>query len=367
MKILIAPDKFKGSLSADEVIDAIASGIRQVRPDATIVKHPMADGGDGSLAVFQTSLSLLTETIATVDPLGRPITATYLRNDEQAFIELASASGLVLLDKQELNPLHTSTYGTGLMIRHAIELGVQQVYLFLGGSATNDMGLGIAQALGVRIYDEAGELLVPNGGKLLDISNFAKTNDFTAGIEFKLLCDVNNPTHGPNGAAHIYAGQKGATPDQILSLDQGLKQLCQIVHRQYGISVDDLPGGGAAGGVGAGLFALFGAQLCPGFQTISELTGLEEKLKEADVIISGEGKLDGQSLAGKVVDGVAALCRQHEKPLYLFAGAIDLSREELLALKIVEMHTIMERANDLEDAMRNGAAYLTDMAASVAW
>jgi glycerate kinase len=253
------------------------------------------------------------------------------------------------------------------MIRHAIELGVSQIYLFLGGSATNDLGLGIATALGFQLLDVIGSVLQPNGGNLQYIHRIEKITEIAANVQFNLLCDVNNPTIGLNGAAYVYAAQKGATPTQIEALDQGLIHACQRIHKQFGISVEELPGGGAAGGGGAGLHALFGAQLSPGFQTISELTGFKEKLADADIVISGEGKLDGQSLAGKVVDGVAALCRQYQKPLYIFAGAMDLSPAQLAELKIVQTCTVIDRAKSMEDAMENAALYLTEMAAEIKW
>jgi glycerate kinase len=367
MKILIAPDKFKGSLSAQAVIDAIASGIRKTNQEVTILEHPMADGGDGSLDVLQSSLALYPETVETLDPLGRPLLATYLRNEEQAFIELASASGLVLLKNSERNPLETSTYGTGLMIRHALEQGISEIYLFLGGSATNDLGMGIATALGYQLLNVAGEILSPTGANLQHLHQVKKNSAIADNIQFHLLCDVTNPPFGPHGAAYVYAAQKGATPLQIETLDQGLEKACRHIAKQFGVSLDQLAGGGAAGGVGAGLHALFGARLIPGFQAISELTGLTEKLTQADVVISGEGKLDGQSLAGKVVDGMARLCRQYHKPLYLFAGAIDLTSAELQALQIKNTYAIIDRAKSLEDAIDNASTYLSELAAVMEW
>lgn len=363
MRILIAPDKFKGSLSAMEVCEAIKKGLKKQDKIYEIIHHPMADGGDGSLEVLSEYSNLKSQVVQTLDPLGREISAEYLTSPTTAFVEVASASGLVLLKEKERNPLKTSTFGTGKMIADALSKGYQQIYLFLGGSATNDAGIGIAAALGCQFLNAQKRVLKPIGENLPFIKHIAFHSPFDfENIKMTLLCDVTNPLYGKNGAAYVYASQKGATTEQIEYLDNGLKNFSQIIHHQNGIDVSKLLGSGAAGGIGAGLIALFGAKMEKGFDAISELTDLEEKIKQADWVISGEGKLDAQSLQGKVVDGVGRLCKKHEKPLVLFVGKNDLHKQETAFLDIKHIFSISEKAENLEDAMKNGAAYLDGMA-----
>ena len=368
MKILIAPDKFKGSLSALEVCQAIEKGIKKKGKDLEVIIHPMADGGDGSLLVLKDYLSLSPQEILTVDPIGREISARYFTSSEAAFIEVASASGLVLLSQEERDPMKTSTFGTGIMIADAIAKGFRQVYLFLGGSATNDAGMGIASALGCQFLDEQKEIVKPIGGNLQQVKYIEARPHFDfKNINLTLLCDVINPLFGRNGAAHIYAAQKGASPEQIEYLDEGLKNVSQVLQRQTGIDVSHLPGSGAAGGIGGGLVALFAARIEKGFDVIADLTDLENRIKEADYVISGEGKLDEQSLQGKVIDGMARLCAMHGKALALMVGKNDLSQENVMALDTSPVLSIFERAINLTDAMSNGAKYLEEMAAALTW
>lgn len=366
MQILLCPDKFKGSLSARQVCHAIDAGLKKNQPKAKTIFRPMADGGDGSLETLTAYLDLVPKTITTVDPLGREIQATYFTSADAAFIELASASGLVLLKNEERNPLLTSTLGSGKMMADAIANGFQKIYLFLGGSATNDAGMGIAAALGFQFLGENGELLEPTGRNLPKVKSI-QPNHF---LDFKktsitLLCDVTNPLFGPNGAAYVYARQKGATEEQVAYLDNGLRNFGHLIFQETGVEVADLPGSGAAGGIAASLVGLFGAKLENGFTAIAELTGLEAQIQMSDYVISGEGKLDGQSLQGKVVDGVAALCRKHGKLLFLFVGKNELSAQAVQQLGPKAVFSISEKASDMEDAMRNGAAYLEGMAMGI--
>lgn len=363
LKILICPDKFKGSLSAMQVCQAIGAGLKKSHPQAEATFHPMADGGDGSLEILSQHLNLLPNTIATTDPLGREIQATYFTSADAAFIELASASGLVLLKKEERNPLLTSTLGSGRMMADALANGFKKIYLFLGGSATNDAGMGIAAALSCQFFGENGELLEPTGGNLPKVKSILPSRFFNLKkITITLLCDVTNTLHGPNGAAHVYARQKGATEEQVTYLDNGLRHFGKVLFQQTGTDVANLPGSGAAGGIAASLVGLFGAKLENGFTAIAELTGLEKQIEAADWVISGEGKLDDQSLQGKVVDGVAALCSKHGKPLFLFVGKNELKEQEMQQLGPQAVFCISEKATDLEDSMRNGADYLEGLA-----
>lgn len=361
MKILIAPDKFKGSLPAQAVAAAIAKGIQETYPQAECVLHPLADGGDGSLAILEKVLKLKRVVVGSCDPLDRPISAHYLRNEEAAFIELATASGLVCLTGVERNPLLTSTLGTGLLMKDALDSGLRQIYLFLGGSATNDFGMGIAQALGFLFLDKKEQLLAPTGENLGQVASI-KSPELPRNLKIQLLCDVTNPPYGGNGAAQVYAAQKGADESVITRLDTGAQHFCQLLEQTFARSLGNLAGGGAAGGVGAGLYALLNAELQPGFQTISQLTNLEAQVTKADIIISGEGRIDEQSLQGKVIDGLAALCQKHQKPLYLFSGNCTLKSEQL-AQYATGSYRILPHSQGIEDAIKNAATYLKEMAA----
>lgn len=363
MKILLAPDKFKGSLSAFEVCQAINRGLNRTKSKVESVFHPMADGGDGSLSILIDHLNLEPQNIKTTDPLGREISARYFISQTAAFIEVASASGLVLLSEQERNPLKTSTLGTGKMIADALSKGVSQIFLFLGGSATNDLGMGIAVALGYQFLDDQKIALKPIGQNLSKVRSI-KSPPITnvQHIQFTLLCDVNNPLTGPEGAAQVYARQKGAGEEEIAILERGAIHFNQVLKAHSGTSVLNLAGSGAAGGIGAGMASLFRAQLKSGFRVISTLTGLEEKICAADWVISGEGKLDKQSAQGKVISGIAELCRKHKKPLALFVGINELTKNEQHQLKIAKIKSIAEEAMNLEDAMNNGAVYLEELA-----
>lgn len=363
MKILIAPDKFKGSLSAKAVCTAIAAGLKQKDEGAEIYLHPMADGGDGSLTVLSDHFALSKTTIETVDPVDRTIRADYFTKDQSAFIEVASASGLVLLSKEERNPMLTATLGTGKMIAHALSNGFLHIYLFLGGSATNDAGMGIANALGFQFQDQSYRPILPIGKNLSKVVRINNQSSFDwSKIKLTLLCDVLNPLFGPSGAAYIYAPQKGASVAQVQKLDNGLIQFNEVLKKTSGFDTSQIPGSGAAGGIGATLISLCGAKLVKGFDTIATLTGLEKQIQSADLVISGEGKLDEQSLQGKVIDGIAGLCKKHHKPLHLFVGKNDLNRKVLETLNIQSVLSIMEIAQNERDAMQNASSYLTKLA-----
>ncbi len=364
MKMLLASDKFKGSLSAREVCQAIEKGLTSAVPPVEVMAHPMADGGDGSLEVLSEHLRLDRIDMLTVDPLGRKISTHYLVSPDAAFIELASASGLVLLKEEERDPYKTSTLGTGKMVLDAIDRGLRKIYLFLGGSATNDAGTGIASALGCLFLDENQEELAPVGENLSRIHSVLPSTRFASEkVELILLCDVTNGLYGWNGAAQVYARQKGASEAQVTYLDSGLAHFNNVLFDQTGEDMNSIPGVGAAGGIGASMIALFGARLEKGFDAIARLTGLEKRIQWADYVVSGEGKLDVQSLQGKVIDGVAELCKQYNKPLTLFVGKNELDSIGK-SLEVDHVFAISERAKDLKDAMDNGAIFLEELAAS---
>ncbi len=365
LNILLAPDKFKGSLSAAEVAAALAKGLVQSCPCVHFRLHPLADGGDGSLAVLQAARAVEIHSLESVDPLGRPLLTTYLSDSDAAYIELASAAGLVLLRPSERNPLLTSTRGTGLQIRDALARGKRHIYLFLGGSATHDGGMGVADVLGFRFVDASGHLLAAKGENLEKIvrMDFDDCHPALRDTHFYLVCDVTNPLIGPVGAAAVYAAQKGADAADIRRLEQGLRQLADVLVAHGYPAVHNLAGAGAAGGVGGGLHALLGARLQPGFSTMAQITNLADALAWADLVISGEGHLDTQTAQGKVVAGVQAMAAEKGKPLAVVCGAAD--KEAAAAMGLDTLYTILDRAHSLEDAMENAAHYLAEIGAAL--
>lgn len=351
MNILLAPDKFKGSLSAHEVCQALTTGIKQVNSQANIISRPLADGGDGSLDILDHYFDLETITLRVQDPLFRSINATYKLAHRTAYIEMSAASGLVLLKKEERNCMETSSIGTGELIRHAINQGVKQIYLFIGGSATNDGGIGIAHALGYEFKDQHGNTLNPIGKNLklikkIDTTKLAFQLD---AIEFRVVCDVNNPFYGKNGAAYIYAPQKGATPQEVHHLDQGLQHLATLLKSNNYQDIANIPGAGAAGGVGGGSIAFLNAKLLSGIQTFLEITELEKQLQQADLVITGEGYLDAQTTQGKVISGVCDLAKRYKKPVIAVCGDAEKSVIEKLSLQ--EVYTIRARSKSLSESM----------------
>jgi len=357
-KILVAPDKFKGSLSAYEICLILKSEILSVLPDAQVESCLLADGGDGSLDVLATYLDLEKQVCETVDPIGRLINSLYYTFNKTAYIELASASGLVLLDDSEKNPMLTSTYGTGLEILDAIDNGIENIYLFLGGSATNDGGMGIAKAIGYTFYDQFDEALKPIGASLNLIKKIVPPKRELKIKTLKLCCDVANRPYGSNGAAYVYGSQKGASMEQIIELDAGLENLCNEVKNYSGIDLSELKGGGAAGGVATCLYGLLEAEIVSGFNMISQVSKLESKIANSDIIISGEGRLDGQSLNGKVISGVAEMCKKYRKRMLLVVGKNELSNEEIETLGVEKLFSVLEIAIDLQDAISNGDKYM---------
>lgn len=360
MKFLIACDKFKGSLSAIEVCKAIAAGIQQRDEKADIKIQPLADGGDGTMILLRDLLGLETIEMETLDPLGRSITAKYYTDEQRAYVELAEASGIARLKPTELNPMQTHTLGTGTLIADAIQRGYSEIIFGLGGSCTNDAGLGICYGLGYRFMDKDQSELVPCGGNLSQIQEIIPPVVIQK-IQFKLLCDVKNPLYGPTGAAYTYAAQKGANLAQIVELDRGLRRVSQLIENLNGSDISSTEGGGAAGGIAGGLIGLLGATSQSGFEYIKEVTALEEKIKAADIIITGEGKLDQQSLQGKVVGHMAHLCQLYHKPLIVIAGASDLDPYDARQKGIDQVFTILSRAKGIEDAMDNPRHYLIEI------
>ncbi|MEN0046296.1 MAG: glycerate kinase [Bacteroidota bacterium] len=364
MKVLIAPDKFKESLSAIEVGKAIAKGIQEQYPNAECIIHPLADGGDGSISVLSSYFDFEQVEIAAQNPLGKKINIHYYIADNTAFIELASASGIVLLNKEERNPRKTSSLGTGEMIADALSRGLKKIFLFLGGSVTNDVGIGIAHALGFRFLDEQGNELYPCGENLIRIQKIDTSNlQFPPeNIDLTCLCDVQSLLYGKNGATHIYAAQKGASETDIEYLEKGVQHFSNIIKQQLNIDLQSVTGGGASGGIAAGLLGLLGAKAQSGIETILKLTNFEEQLIATNWVISGEGKLDAQTLEGKAVSGVSTLAKKYKKPFTVFVGQHELTKQQQKTLGIEQIFAVMDKAEDLEDALQNAEQYLKELA-----
>ncbi len=358
--ILIAPDKFKGSLGASEVARAIGEGISSVLPELDILYQPMADGGDGSIDLLHELWELTAHQVEVHDPLFRPIQARYYTSRDAAFVEMAQASGLALLHEAERNCLHTTSLGTGELIQDAVRRGFKRINLFIGGSATNDAAMGIASALGYTFLDINGQPLSPIGGNLGQVNRIQGCEQATAirDLDIQIVCDVNNPFYGKNGAAHVYGPQKGADEATVELLDAGLLHM-DTVFQQSGLgSVQSLPGAGAAGGVGGGMSALFGAQLTAGIDLFIKMFDLEKKVQQADVIITGEGRLDSQSFQGKVVGGMLRLCQQYQKPLIVICGQQQLDEVKYDTNTLSQVLSLLDYAPSVEEAMAQPAQYL---------
>ena len=370
MKIVIAPDKFKGCLTAAEVCRAIAAGLRWVDPAVFIDECPMADGGEGTVAalVEATGGRLITRRVTGPLPEMKVDAIFGMLGDGQtAIIEMAAASGLALLKPEDRNPLFTTTFGTGELINAAIELGAKKIILGIGGSATVDGGIGCAQACGHTIILENGEPVSPTEPLVgADVSRVVlikrHRGEKTDGVPIIVACDVENPLFGPCGAAEVFGPQKGATPEQVVQLDAALRQLAIRMNQ---IALAEFPGAGAAGGLGFGMMAYFGAVLQRGVEIVIDATGLRERLCGADLCITGEGSLDAQSAHGKTVVGVSRLCRELGVPCIALAGAIGEGAEKVLDEGMTAYFGICDRPMSLAEAMRDAALLLKSAAANV--
>ncbi len=365
MKIIVAPDKFKGSLTSMQACKAIQAGIHQCISHAEVLLFPMADGGDGFDEVLQHYLQTETVHCNTVDTLMRPIAATYQLNtfSKTAIIALAAATGLVLLKDEERNPLLTTTYGSGLMIKHAIENGAEKIILGLGGSATNDAGMGILAALGFQLLDSDGNSLPPVGGNLEWVNQIIAPAVIPA-ISFQIACDVENVLHGKHGAAFVYAEQKGASAADIILLDNGLAHIAKIIQSQTGRDVANIPGAGAAGGVAAGLMAYFNCKMIQGALLVMEASSILKQIPGATLIITGEGKLDAQSINGKVIQHIAKLGKQNNVPVIALCGIADVSQEQIIESGLSAAYQIINDNISQQYAIDNAGELLTQLSQS---
>lgn len=362
MKVVIAPDKFKGSLSAPEAARAMARGVAGACPTATLDLVPMADGGEGTVEALVAATGGTFREATVTGPLGAAVVARFglLGDGATAALEMASASGLVLVPHDRRDPLRASTRGTGELLLAALDLGASSIILGIGGSATNDGGAGLAQALGARLLDAQGEELPPGGAALarLDRIDASALDPRSARTSIRVACDVANPLCGPAGASAVYGPQKGATPEMVARLDAALAHYARVVARDLGRDVAGLPGAGAAGGLGAGLVAFAGGVLTPGIDLVIAAVGLADRLRGADLCLTGEGALDASSAFGKTAVGVARLSRSLGVPCLALAGSIGDGAEAVLDEGIDAYASIAPGPGPLDEAIAGAAARL---------
>ena len=370
MRVVVAPDKFEGSLRAGQAAEAIEAGLRRARPDAEVVRLPLGDGGAGTLdALLAAGFERVP--VRATGPTGEPVDAAIAVDGPRAFVEMAEASGLKRLPGGRRAPLDATTYGTGELIGAALDGGARELVLGIGGSATTDGGAGMAAALGARLLDRDGADLPPGGAALLRLERIdvAGLDPRLASAKVTVASDVDNPLVGPEGAAAVYGPQKGAGPDDVLLLDSALRRYARVLADDLGLELADTPGAGAAGGLGAGAIAFLGAELRTGIELVLELVGFDRAVAGADLVVTGEGKLDAQSLRGKAPVGVARAAGAHGVPVVALAGAVEVADRELRAAGFEEAHALLELEPDPERAMAEAAPLLERLAERIgrAW
>lgn len=363
MKVVIAIDSFKGSLSSIEAGNAIVQGIRRVDADADICVRPLADGGEGTVEALVEGMKGKIEKVIVTGPLGKQVESQYgiLEEHQTAIIEMSSAAGITLVTSNERNPLHTTTYGVGEMIRDAIHKGCRRFLVGIGGSATNDCGIGMLQALGYEFLDATGKQVEFGAKGLRDIVSISDRNVMKELKEctFQVACDVTNPLCGERGCSAVYGPQKGATPEMIKDMDEWLSRFAELARKNYPKADKEAPGTGAAGGLGFAFLTFTNGVLESGIQIVLEETELDKYVRSADIVITGEGRLDGQTAMGKAPVGVAKLAKKYGKPVIAFAGcvtkeAIECNHEGIDAFfPIVRRATTLEEAMDHENACNN--------------
>lgn len=362
MRVVIAPDSFKGSLSAWEAAAAIERGVKRAAPNCETVLLPLSDGGEGLVESLVEATNGTYHEFHIMGPLGEPVWAKLgvLGDGETAVIEMAQASGLTLIPEEERNPLLTTTYGTGELIRLALDLGCRHLIIGLGGSATNDGGAGMAQALGVRLLDSAGDSLGLGGAELARLASIdvSELDPRLNNVKIQVACDVTNPLTGPQGASAVYGPQKGATPKMVEQLDQALANYAEVIRKDLGIDVEPVPGAGAAGGLGAGLLAFLRAELVSGIELVLNTVNFRAAVDTADLVFTGEGKLDAQSAYGKVPIGVARACKPMGIPVVVLAGSVELDTQPMYDDGITACFAVANGPMTLEESMEQAAKLL---------
>ena len=366
-RVLLAPDKFKGTLTAAEVAAHVATGLRTVLPSVEVVTVPVADGGDGTLAAAEAAGFTLVPVRAT-GPTGMPVRTGYARRGDEAVVELADVSGLARLPEGRLAPLTATSRGTGEVIAAALDAGCRRVVVGLGGSACTDGGAGLLQALGARVSGRRGRALRDGGGSLADVVglDLSGLHPGLARCELVVASDVDNPLTGREGAAAVYGPQKGAGPDDVEALDLGLSAWADVVARATGRDLRDRPGTGAAGGVGFALLAVLGATMRPGAALVAELTGLADAVSAAELVVTGEGSLDEQTLRGKAPAAVAALARDKGVPAVAVAGRVRLTPDQLAAAGLRAAYALVDEASTPQEAFDAPGPLLERVGARIA-
>lgn len=370
MKIVIAPDSFKESLTALEVANAIETGFKRIFPNAEYVKLPMADGGEGTVqSLVDATQGRLIETEVTA-PLGNQVKSFFGLSGEgkTAIIEMAAASGLHLVPMDKRNPCQTTSFGTGELIKQALDLGVQHIILGIGGSATNDGGAGMLQALGLRLLDKNGQSIGFGGTALSNLAEIqlADLDPRLQHVQIEVACDVNNPLCGERGASAIFGPQKGATPEMVKELDAALAHFAEIADRDCGKQIKEQSGAGAAGGMGGGLLLLPNVQLKAGVQIVLDNLKFAEQVKDADLVITGEGRMDAQSILGKTPIGVARTAKQFNRPVIAIAGCLREDYEVVYEHGIDAVFPIIRNLGDLPTILKQGEQNLISTAQNVA-
>ncbi len=365
MKIVIAPDSFKGSISAKDICTSVKRGILRVFPNADVIEIPLADGGEGTMENMVYATNGSKRKVEVTGPLGHKVSAEYgvLGDNETVVIEMAQASGLTLLQEHERNPLVTTSFGTGELIKAALDEGYRKMIIGIGGSATNDGGMGMLKALGVKFHKKDGSQLSEGGASLKDLDRIdaAYLDPRVKESTIMIASDVTNPLCGSNGASAIFGPQKGATPEMVKALDEGLDNFSKIVHTQKSVDMRELIGGGAAGGLGATLITFLEAELHSGVQVIMEKLRFEDQIKDADLIITGEGRLDSQTLSGKLINGVSKMAGKHEIPIIALCGGLDIEISQLVQeLGLLSAFSIAPGPCTLEEAMVQAADWISE-------
>ena len=373
MSVLIACDSFKGSLSAPEVCESIAKGIRAVCPNEDVVTLSVSDGGDGLMKTLKTVLEkdgwkAVTQTVT--GPYGKPVCAEFCLKGDKAIIEMAQAAGLHLTNPEERAPQLAGTFGVGELIRHAVSLGARRLFIGLGGSATNDLGLGCLQALGVRFFDADG-MELDSPFKARDLARIARieTRAFEEAfgdLQVTAVCDVTNPLLGPSGATAVFGPQKGIRSNETPEFERAMHHASECLKAHFGADCRNRPGAGAAGGLGAGLMWFFNADMVSGAEAVLDLIGFDQALTKADFVITGEGSFDAQSIKGKAPFGVLKRAKQSSVPVYLFAGRIECKKSELSAMGFKGSFSLNEVEPDQEKCMQNASILLSEIGAAFA-
>lgn len=365
MKILIAPDSFKGSLSSIEVINCIEKSAKRHFNDLEIVKVPIADGGEGTVEAILAAVGGELKNVEVIGPLGNKIISSYgVINKRTAIIEMAAASGLALVADEDRNPMLTTTYGTGELILAGLNSGIREFFIGIGGSATNDGGIGAMQALGVKFLNSDNEEVGFGGGELSGIVNISleDLDDRIKESSITVICDVNNPLTGPRGATSIYGPQKGASEEMLLELEKGMNNYKRVIEKNFGIEVNKVKGAGAAGGLGAALTVFLGAELKPGIETILEIVHFDLLLEGVDLVITGEGRIDGQSIYGKVPIGISKYCKRKNINVVAIVGSMGAEADVVYDFGINSIFTIVNSPMSVNEAMQNAGELLENAA-----